>query len=639
METEIEIHTISPSPPLPCSSAPLLLIPKPPMSTITLKPNAFILYKNKPGLVNSIGSKKISISVQGVGTVSVRPKDVTILHPGPLKSVDALRPPDGDPLIAWELLEGEVSSIRELAELAYDAYTPATVWAIWTMIVDGLYFSGTADVVQVHTAEKVSAISEALATKAAEKELWEGYLRRMGRGEFLMKEDGRFLQDVIALANGQTGKSRTLHGLKQTESPENAHALLLKIGYWDEMVNPHPLRAGVAIKSPTLPLPELPDEDRRDLTHLTAYAIDDAGSTDPDDALSWEDGRLWVHIADVAAIIMPDDPVDVEARGRGANLYLPEGTVNMLPHEATARLALGLTDTSPALSFCIELTDDSGIESVEIMPSWVRVTRLSYAQVEDRLDEPILRELYAIAQKYEARRDEAGAIKIELPEVRVRVVDGVVDIRPLPALRSRALVREAMLITGEAVARFALEHDIPIPFTSQPPPLEELEEASTLADYFGRRRKMQPSRPSIQPGGHAGLGMGLYTQATSPLRRYVDMVVHQQLRTWLLGGEPMDDRALMERVGAAGAITGDVRYAERQSNRHWKMVYLQQNPEWAGDGIVVEQRGKQNIVLIPSLAMDTRVREQGGKRPLNTSLPLTIKHVDLVQLEAKFSTG
>lgn len=612
------------------------------MTEITLKKNAFVLYKNKPAIVTAINSKKISVSVQGLGTISIRPKDVTILHPGPLKSLDTLRSPDGDPLIAWELLAGETSTVRELAELAYDAYTPASVWSIWEMLVDGLYFSGTIEAVQVHTAEKVSDISEGLAAKVAEKELWEGYLRRMERGEFLMEEDGRFLQDVIALANGQTGKSRTLHALKQAESAENAHALLLKIGYWDEFSNPHPLRAGVAIKSPTVPLPALPNEERRDLTHLTAYAIDDAGSTDPDDALSWEEGvegqrgRLWVHIADVAALIMPNSPADLEARGRGANLYLPEGTVNMLPHEATERLALGLTETSPALSFCIELNDDSGIESMEFVPSWVRVTRLSYAEADERLDEPILRELYAIAQKYEARRNEAGAIQIELPEVRVRVVDGVVKIRPLPALRSRDLVREAMLITGESVARFALENDIPLPFTTQPPPLEELEEATTLADYFARRRKMQPSRPAIQPSGHAGLGMGLYTQATSPLRRYVDMVVHQQLRAWLLGGEPMDDRELMERIGAAGAVTGDVRYAERQSNRHWTMVYLQQNPDWTGEAVVVEQRGKQNIVLIPALAMDTKVRDQEGKRPLNSSLSLAIRHVDLVQLEAKF---
>ncbi len=601
------------------------------MSNIPLKRDTFILYKGKPARIAEVGDKKIKIAVVDGRTKSVRPKDVTPLHPGPLKTVN-LDPPKGDPLLAWELMAGESCSLQEMAELAYDVYTPASIWAIWQMMEDGLYFSGNENRVTAHTAVQVSQISQERAAKAAEEGAWQGYLSRIKKGE-VTTEDKKFLQDLTSLAYGQTKKSRTLHALKQNETAENSHKLLLSIGEWDEMVNPHPYRAGVAVNSPRLSLPALPDEDRHDLTHLTAYAIDDAGSSDPDDALSWEDGRLWVHIADAAALIMPDSEADIEARGRGANLYLPEGTVNMLPAEATERLALGLTEKSSALSFRITLNAASGIESVEIMPSWIQVTRLSYAEAEGRLDEPIFRELYAVAQAYERRRNEAGAIQIELPEVRVRVHDGIVDIRPLPHLRSRDLVREAMLITGEAVARFALEHEIAVPFTTQPPPMEELAEAKTTADYFGRRRKMQPSRPSSQPSGHAGLGMGLYTQATSPLRRYLDMVVHQQLRTWLLGGEPMDEHALMERVGASGLVTQDVRYAERQSNQHWKLVYLQQNREWTGEGVVVEQRGKNSIVLIPSLAMDTRVR---GKRPLNSTLSLKLKYVNLVKLESSF---
>ena len=606
------------------------------MSTIPLQPNTFIVYKDKPGRITNVSDNKIEIELVGEGTKSVRLKDVTALHPGPVKTL-SLEPPEGEPLLAWELMAGDSCSLQEMVELAYDAYTPASVWAIWQMVADGLYFSGDVNEVQARTAEQVAEMNAARAEKAAEEEAWQGYLARVQTGE-LVAEDGRFLQELIPLAYGQTGKSRTLRALKRTETAENAHSLLLSIGKWDESVNPHPSRVGVTVKTPDLPLPPLPNEDRRDLTHLAAYAIDDAGSSDPDDALSWESvgdqhGRLWVHIADVAALIMPDSAADIAARERGANLYLPEGTVNMLPREATERLALGLTETSPALSFGIELNDESGVESVEIVPSWVNVTRLSYAEAEERLDEPILRELYAIAQAYERQRYAAGAIRIELPEVRVRVVDGAVDVRPLPSFRSRDLVREAMLITGEAVARFALEHEIAIPFTAQPPPLEPLAEASTMADYFARRHKMQPSRPSSKPGGHAGLGMGLYTQSTSPLRRYLDMTTHQQLRTWLLRGEPLDEQALMERIGPSGLITKDVRYAERLSNQHWKMVYLQQNPSWTGDGVVVEQRGKQSVVLIPSLELETKVR---GKRPLNSVVSLKLRYVDLVGLESKF---
>lgn len=71
-------------------------------------------------------------------------------------------------------------------------------------------------------------------------------------------------------------------------------------------------------------LPDLPDEPRRDLTGLPAFAIDDEGNLDPDDALSLDGDRLWVHVADAAALIGPDSPADIEARARGATL-LPAG--------------------------------------------------------------------------------------------------------------------------------------------------------------------------------------------------------------------------------------------------------------------------------------------------------------------------
>ena len=49
-----------------------------------------------------------------------------------------------------------------------------------------------------------------------------------------------------------------------------------------------------------------------DLTGLEAWAIDDAGNQDPDDAVSLEGNRLWVHIADAAALILPDGEADLQ---------------------------------------------------------------------------------------------------------------------------------------------------------------------------------------------------------------------------------------------------------------------------------------------------------------------------------------
>jgi exoribonuclease-2 len=426
-----------------------------------------------------------------------------------------------------------------------------------------------------------------------------------------------------------------LQALNQRQTPENAHALLLKVGYWDVNVNPYPLRAGLSTNPPTATLPALAEEPRRDLTHLLALAIDDEGNQDPDDALSWENGRLWVHIADVAALVPPDSPADFEARARGANLYLPEGMVHMLPHQATAQLGLGLVDVSPALSFGLEVTTAGEIENLEVVPSWVRVTRLTYAAAEERLTESPFREMFEIAQRYKARRLVQGAIEIELPEVRIRVNEGVVEIRPIPNLRSRELVREAMLLVGEAIGRLALQNNIPIPFTTQDVPGPVESSADGLAGMFAQRRVMQRGQQSSAPGAHAGLGMGLYVQCTSPLRRYLDLVVHQQLRAWLRGDALLHGTAVMERVGAADAVSGSVRQVERQANAHWTLVYLQQNPSWTGEGVIVDKRGGRNVVLLPALDWETQIHLKPNL-PLNSAVSLTVKNVNIPHLEAHF---
>lgn len=605
-----------------------------------IRAGSLVLYKTRPAVVQSTGRKKLEIEREGGEKVSVRYKDVALLHPGPLESLDDLEPPSGEVEVAWELLAGDTTTLPGLAELAYAEYTPASAWAAWELVEDGLYFEGTPEEVVAHSPEEVAEEKESRAAKVAAERAWNAFLERVADGRY-EPEDESFLREVEELALGRYDQSRVLQELGRTESPENAHALLLELGYWDETVNPYPVRLGLPTEAPDASLPDLADEERMDLTHLTALAIDDAGSRDPDDAISLEMGedgqpaRLWVHVADVAALVPPDSPADKSARERGASLYLPEGTVPMLPEEARQRLGLGLAPISPALSFGLDLDEGGDVKDVTVVPSRVRVTRLSYAEAESDLEEEPLRSLYRVARQLEALREQSGAVGIDLPEVKVRVVDGRVVIRPLPALRSRTLVREAMLAAGEGVARFAVRNDIPIPFSTQEPPADVALPTKGPAGQFALRRAFRRSQATTTPSPHAGLGLTMYAQATSPLRRYVDLVVHQQMRAFLRGGRLMDEQAIMERVGAAEAVRDDVRYAERLANEHWTLVYLLQNPDWQGEGIVVEQYGQRSKVLIPELAYETQLylRQQ---LPLDSKVMLAVNEVNLAERTAHF---
>ena len=605
------------------------------MSDAALPRHCLLLYKNQPALLAQSGDKKIEIVLSDGRSLSVRPKDVSLLHPGPLHSLASLTPPPGDVETAWELLQGSSSTLPELAELAFNGFTPASAWAVWQLLDDRLYFTGPPDKIVAQSPEQVAAERATRAARAAEEQAWLSFLSRLGKGQIEVA-DGRYLQEVAALALGQKQKSQVLRALNQPETPEAAHALLLQVAYWGANNNPYPARAGLPTSSPDLPLPALLPEARRDLTHLPAFAIDDEGNQDPDDALSWDDGKLWVHVADVAALVPPDSLLDLEARARGATLYLPEGAVTMLPPPLTHQLGLGLTAPSPALSFCLEVDANGDVTLLEITPSWVNVTRLSYGVVNGRLHLPPFNQLHEIAQRAETRRLANGAIQIDLPEIRVRVdEDSQVIIRPLPRLASQDVVREAMLLAGEAVARFAFAHNIPLPYTIQDPPAEPLPPATSPSEFFARRRLMSPSRPSTTPGAHAGLGLSFYAQVTSPLRRYLDLVIHQQLRAYVAGDNLLDAADIMERVGAAEAVSGDVRRAERLANRHWTLVYLQQNPGWQGEGVIVEKRGRKDVVLLPELDLEARVALR-GERPLDSLVHLTLNEVDLVNLEAHF---
>ncbi|MBK1643941.1 exoribonuclease II [Thiocapsa imhoffii] len=604
------------------------------MSTYQSNPpvNSLVLYKVRPARVVSVG-EKIEIELDGGQRKRVRPKDVDVLHPGPLQRLADLVPQEGELQAAWELLEGSVTTLQDLAELAFDAYTPATAWATWQLVSEGLIFAGTPTQIEARPREVVDRERAAREAKHAEERDWQDFLARMAAAAPSPGDRERLIE-VERFAVGLAEHSRILAALGHQPTPENAHRALVDVGYWPVDHNPYPIRCGVAIQDPSLRVPDLPAEDRLDLTHLLAYAIDDEGNQDPDDAISLDGDRLWVHVADVAALIDPESELEREARGRGANLYLPEGVVNMLPPAATDRLGLGLQEVSPALSFGLRCDEAGEILDVEIHRSWVRVLRVSYQWVEERLDEPPFSGMHACIEPFRSRRQRDGATALELPEVTVRVgVDGV-RIAPLPRLLSRALVTDAMLMAGVAASRFCCERGIPIPYATQVLP-EGLGTATDLAAMYALRRRFKPTRLATLPERHAGLGLPVYTRVTSPLRRYSDLLVHQQIRAALTGSGGLSEAEVMTRIAAAELSSAAVRRAERLSNQHWKHVFLREHRDWRGEGVVVELDDRRLTVLIPELALETRVRSR-DLPGLNDRLRLGITEVDVPALGSGF---
>ncbi|KAA3610926.1 MAG: RNB domain-containing ribonuclease [Calditrichaeota bacterium] len=602
------------------------------MPALVKKLNSLVLYKTRPARIASLG-EKIEIIERDGKKRNVRDKDVELLHPGPFNNFSELRPVKGDFNTAWELLAGEKTTLTELADLIFDEFTPASAWAAWELVAEGLYFSGSPQEIQVHTKNDVETALKNQQAKSDKKQAWAEFIERV-KNHSLGPEDAGNMQEVEAVAFGKSETSKIMSDLGIQISREKAHELLLKTGLWDSAQNPYPRRFDLHKEPMRHPVPDVPDESRLDLTHLPAFAIDDAGSTDPDDAVSIEGSTIWVHIADAGALISPDSELDLEARAIGANLYLPEKVTTMLPIETTLKLGLGLQEVSPALSFGLQIDENGEISQLQIKPSCVKVTRLTYAEANEQLDSGPLAELWEVTQRYQKRRLAAGAININLPESKIRVIDGKVEITPLEELRSRELVTEAMLMTGEAAARFADENVIQIPFISQPPP-DELITGSSWADKFACLKKMKRSETRTSPGRHSGLGLDFYTRVTSPLRRFTDLVVHQQIRAYILGKDQLTYEQVLERLAMADTVSANVRQCERQSNRHWTLVYLEKSLDWREKAIVVDQRGHRGQILIPALGTDASVHLE-KTYPLNSEVEIEVSSLRFPELEMFF---
>lgn len=625
------------------------------------KAKSLVLYKNQPALLQEVSTDKYTIlyctALPSPGgkpaqfaTQKVREKDIELLF----------ETTSGEKTLLVQLLQvsedakamqERIEPIYELLSEDEDSFTTpisfadlqdyADVknaqdsWVLYKALKNTLFFTEQAPLsFMLQTKEVIARQEEKNKAKEAEQEIRSAFIRRLKAKKLDLPADAQLMQDVEALALGQSDKSKTMKEAGFTETPEKAHKLLLDTGVWTVTKNPYPTRWGLSTQSATQRLAPPPEEERITLEQ-EAYAIDNQWSTDPDDAIAFDGQYVWVHIADPASSVYPDSPIDIAARHRGATLYIPEGAVRMLAEDSLEDYALGLTPLSRALSFCIELDENGAVLSCKVLKTLVKVKRYTYEEADMQKDSPQLAPLYTIARRNEQRRLKAGAVSITLPEVHISVTDGIVNISPALSWESNNVVREFMLLAGEAVAKFAFKNGIPFPFVSQEKPDLPTNILDGYAGQYQLRRCMRSRSLGVTPMQHAGLGLGMYTQVTSPLRRYSDLVAHQQLRAFIDGRPLLNKDTMLERIAAGDAAAGASVKAERKSNLHWTLVYLTQNPQWEGDAVVVELKGKQALCLIPSLAQETLLTPSRTVA-LNDTIKVRAGNIDIPTLSVNF---
>ncbi len=568
---------------------------------------ALVAYKGKPAKVVASTTHKYEVVFSDGSSQKVREKDFRYIHPEFSNVSDQCS--NADISILNDLQE-ESLSLQEITEWIFDDFTSQNAWCVYLMSEDGLYFYWTKDALMLRPIEQVKLIQKQRNEKALESESLEKCIANLSKNIF-DQDDVVWINEIEQVGLNQSKHSKAMSALSIENTPENAHELLIKLKFWSEFTNPYPQRHKVYLDEEAKV--ESKEISRKDLTHLTCLAIDNSDSSDADDAISIDGDRLWIHIADVASYVEIDSELDIFAQKRASNLYLPDQILHMLPPGLSSVCSLGGSEISNAISIGLRL-GSSEISDIEIHLSEIKVTNMSYEHADKVINKnEILSKLNNIAISHKAFRNDNGAIKLNLPSVDVKVKDDKVFIRPQVDSDSRELVAEMMVIAGRTIAQFAIENNISLPYLTQEAGnfskdvIDNIQKL-TIAKAFEASRGFKRSKITVKPSMHSGLGLSAYTRATSPMRRYLDLLVQQQLVRFVSKLPTLDDNTIKERIKVINSSMPKVNKASRQSIEHFKCLYLKQNNTWEGEGVVVEVNGEKALINIPSLAMMTKIK-------------------------------
>ncbi|MBD2000723.1 VacB/RNase II family 3'-5' exoribonuclease [Leptolyngbya sp. FACHB-541] len=569
--------------------------------------------------------------------------------------------------VAWELLveDSELADPSGMALLLFSDQSPALCYAAHCLLSeDKIYFKQKSDSYEPRSKAQVAELKHQLTVEGQRIQEWQGFLQRVNQAlqgeqvEWQNSDRPRLEALERFAAFGEEAKNRTpalevLTAFGRAETTQAAFQLLVDLGLWSPHENLFLRRSQIPtqfssrvlemaqcrLADPPLDL----DPERLDLTHLKVYTIDDESTREIDDGLSVEflelgKQRLWIHIADPTRWITPEDELDLEARRRCTTLYLPTGMIPMFPQElATGPMSLTQGRICTALSFGVVLDSEGAIEDYSIHASQVKPTyRLTYEDVDEILElgvqaEPELEALARSAKRRQIWRQSQGAITILMPESSIKVQDDEITIDVLDNSISRQLVAEMMILAGEVAGRYGREHGLPLPYRGQAQPELPSEEELLLLPagpvrYCAIRRCMPRSEMSITPLRHASLGLDTYTQVTSPIRRYTDLLAHFQIKAHLRGDAlPFSAETMKELMLSVSTAAYEATLVERQTNRYWGLEYLRRHPNEIWQALMLRwlrEHENLGLVLLEELGLELAMR---FNRPIEPGDRLDVK--------------
>jgi len=381
----------------------------------------------------------------------------------------------------------------------------------------------------------------------------------------------------------------------------------------------------------TLPAPpELPDSAAR------AFSIDDATTTEIDDAFSVRElangnYEVGIHIACPALAMPRDGALDRIARTRLSTVYMPGRKLTMLPDEAVDAFTLRAGAVLPALTLAIETTPEgvpvrhaTRVERVRIAAN-LRLNAVTDAFASD-LPSPSdpawtqeLRVLWKLAQHLSAQRGKNDINRIDYsfdvdwsagPDGRVSIV---------PRERGSPLdklIAELMIHVNNTWGRLLADRG---------------------AAGLYRVQAAGKVKMSTRPGEHQGLGLTHYLWASSPLRRYSDLVNQRQILAALAGETPPyadNDAGLFAALADFEATYSQYAEFQDRMEHYWCLRWLLQENITELTAQVI----RENLVRFTRLPIVTRVADLPSQAA-DTVVRLAVTRIDLLSatLECRYA--
>ncbi len=281
-----------------------------------------------------------------------------------------------------------------------------------------------------------------------------------------------------------------------------------------------------------------------DLTNLKTFIIDSKDPKEVDDAFSLElinggTKKLWIHISNPCKLFLLDSEIDIDARSKVSSLYLVDQYVPMLPVGIIEKANLKQNKLSDTISASIIFNDNGSINKYEIVEAKIKPKyQLTYEDAEEIIDlEPKeefeIVELKNLLIKSLNYRKTQGAIPFDMPSSKIIINNNNVEINNIEKSISQTIVSESMILMGYVTSLFLFENNIATPYRTHKincdakEILEKYKDSdikfSILKQYMGK------SYITTKANKHESLGLLKYTQCTSPLRRYLDLIVQRQV--------------------------------------------------------------------------------------------------------------